>query len=198
MRTKTGEETLRTSLEMAFLNKQLPQGTPLSPLITNVMMLPIDHKLSNIFRDYEKQKYIYTRYADDFLISSKYDFDIQKIEGVVSDTLSEFNAPFSINRKKTRYGSSAGRNWNLGVMLNKDNEITVGHKRKRQFQSMVYNYAMDRKNGIPWDKNDIMILSGYYSYYHMVEPATIEKIVTHIGEKVGSNIMEIIKHDLAV
>ena len=138
-----GKSQLRKALELAFLDGGLPQGTPISPLITNVMMIPIDFKLSKSFRDYGKQQFVYTRYADDFIISSKYDFDIHKVEKLVVDTLKSFGAPFSINASKTRYGSSAGRNWNLGVMLNKDNEITVGYKKKRQFQSMIYNYIND-------------------------------------------------------
>lgn len=37
------------------------------------MMIPVDFKLSNTLRNFEKQSFIYTRYADDFIISSKYD-----------------------------------------------------------------------------------------------------------------------------
>lgn len=75
-----GEAELRKALDLAFLNGGLPQGTPLSPLITNVMMIPVDYKLANAFRDFDKQRFIYTRYADDFIISSKVDFDVHRVE----------------------------------------------------------------------------------------------------------------------
>ena len=65
-----GKAQLRKALELAFLDGGLPQGTPISPLITNVMMIPVDFKLSKAFRDYDKQQFVYTRYADDFIISS--------------------------------------------------------------------------------------------------------------------------------
>lgn len=191
-----GEAELRKALDLAFLNGGLPQGTPLSPLIINVMMIPVDYKLANAFRDFDKQRFIYTRYADDFIISSKVDFDVHRVEKLVVDTLHEFGAPFTINESKTRYGSSAGRNWNLGVMLNKDNEITVGHKKKRQFQSMLYNYITDKRKGISWPREDIQTMQGLHSYYRMVEPETIDAIVKHTNEKMETDILRLIKDDL--
>ena len=191
-----GKAELEKALELAFLNGGLPQGTPISPLITNVMMIPIDFKLYNAFRNYNRQSFIYTRYADDFTISSRVDFDIHAVERLIVDTLVSFNAPFSINASKTRYGSSSGRNWNLGVMLNKDNEITVGHKKKRQFQSMLYNYITDKKNGVQLDKGDVQVMHGLYSYYHSVEPERIDAIVNHINEKMEVNVIRFMKNDM--
>ena len=196
VKAPNGEAELRKALDLAFLNGGLPQGTPLSPLITNVMMIPVDYKLANAFRDFDKQRFIYTRYADDFIISSKVDFDVHRVEKLVVDTLHEFGAPFTINESKTRYGSSAGRNWNLGVMLNKDNEITVGHKKKRQFQSMLYNYVTDRRKGISWPREDIQTMQGLHSYYRMVEPETIDAIVKHTNEKMETDVLRLIKDDL--
>ena len=191
-----GKAQLCKALELAFLDGGLPQGTPISPLITNVMMIPVDFKLAKAFRNYEKQRFVYTRYADDFIISSQYDFDVHEVEKMVVDTLKEFGAPFSINASKTRYGSSAGRNWNLGVMLNKDNEITVGYKKKRQFQSMMYNYISDKRNGVAWPREDIMVMQGLHSYYRMVEPEAIDAIVKHTNEKLGVDVLLTIKEDL--
>ena len=113
-----GKEALATALSLCFLNGGLPQGTPISPFITNLMMIPIDHKLSSSLRSFEKNRFVYTRYADDLLISCTHDFEKDKIHQLVVNTLAEFGAPFAIKPEKTRYGSSAGRNWNLGIMLN--------------------------------------------------------------------------------
>ena len=191
-----GERELRTAMSLAFLNGGLPQGTPISPLITNVMMIPVDFKLSNKLRDFEKQRFVYTRYADDFIISSKYDFDVHAVEELVVGTLRDFGAPFTINARKTRYGSSAGRNWNLGVMLNKDNEITVGHKKKKQFQSMLYNYITDKGKGVEWERSDVQVMYGLHSYYHMVEGETIDAIVSHINKKMNVDVIRMMKADL--
>lgn len=196
LKTEEGQKELRMAVDLAMLNGGLPQGTPISPLITNVMMIPVDFKISKALRSDEKQSYVYTRYADDFIISSKYGFDVQSIEKIIVGVLRDFNAPFTINPSKTRYGSSAGRNWNLGVMLNKDNDITIGHKKKKQFQCMLHNYILDRRNGIAWDKHDVQVLDGYCNYYKMVEREAIEGIIQHIDKKMGVDVMMCIKEDL--
>lgn len=196
VKSEDGLLQLTTAQELATLDGGLPQGTPISPLITNIMMIPIDYKLSNKLRNFEKQRFVYTRYADDFLVSSRYDFSYREIEKLMVDTLQEFGAPFSINTKKTRYGSTAGSNWNLGIMVNANNEITVGHQKKRQFKAMLTSYVLDRRNGTAWDKHDIQIMEGLRSYYRMVEKDTIDEIVSKIGTKFGVDIPALIKEDL--
>ena len=196
MKDEVGRREFETAIDLAFLDGGLPQGTPLSPTITNIMMIPVDFKLANGFRDFNGQRFIYTRYADDFQVSSRYTFSFREVERFISDTLHEFGAPFQINSSKTRYGSSAGSNWNLGIMLNKDNEMTVGYKAKKQFQAMLSSYIMDKKNGIAWDKTDIQTMDGYRNYYRMVEGDTIDKMVEHIGRKFGVNVEQMIQQDL--
>jgi single-stranded DNA-binding protein len=72
-------------------------------------------------------------------------------------------APFSINPEKTRYGSAAERNWNLGLMLNNDNQITIGHKRKKEFKAMLDNYIRNRKSGSGWERHDIQVANLFRS-----------------------------------
>lgn len=199
-----GREELMKALDLAFLNGGLPQGTPISPTITNIMMIPVDFMLTKAFRDFHYNKKgeevsaacVYTRYADDFLVSSRYDFDFRKAEKLIVDTLKDFGAPFTIKAQKTRYGSSSGANWNLGVMLNKDNQITIGHQKKKQFTVMLSSYIMDRKKGIAWDKTDIQVMEGYRNYYRMVEKEVIDALVDHLNRKFNADIVSCIKEDL--
>lgn len=191
-----GRNALRKAISLAFLNGGLPQGTPISPLITNLIMIPVDYELFNMFRNYNNQKFVYTRYADDFLISSEYDFLCSDIENKIIECLENFGAPFSINKAKTRYGSSSGSNWNLGIMLNKDNQMTVGYKNKKVFAAMIHSYAMDRVNGIPWELHDIQVLEGYRNYYRMIEKDTIDKIVDKLNKKLLIDLVSMIKEDL--
>lgn len=196
VKTEVGKNNLGTALSLCFLNGGLPQGTPISPLITNVMMIPIDHKISNGLRKREDNNYVYTRYADDILISSRHDFSCEEIQKFVLDILKEFSAPFSIKEEKTRYGSSAGRNWNLGVMLNKDNQITIGHKKKKQFKAMINNYICDTLKNVNWEIHDVQVMSGLISYYKMIEREYIEHIITQYETKYNVSLYDLIKKDL--
>lgn len=196
VKRRDGLEALRKALSLCFLNGGLPQGTPISPTITNVMMIPIDHQICNELRKMDEH-YVYTRYADDILISSKVSFDYNKLQDYILGVLQKFNAPFILKKEKTRYGSSAGRNWNLGVMLNKDNEITIGHQKKKAFKAMCCNYICDKKKGIAWDRHDIQTFQGLISYYRMVEKDYIDYVIDHNNQKFGVNIEALIKSDLS-
>ena len=192
-----GREKLDKALGLCFLNGSLPQGTPISPFLTNLMMIPIDHRLSNSLRDFDKKRFVYTRYADDLLISCRHDFNKDKVQAFVMDALKEFNAPFSIKPEKTRYGSSAGQNWNLGLMLNKDNQITIGHKRKKYFKAMLDNYVHVKKAGGSWDLHDVQVLSGLISYYRMIERDYIDYVINSYSEKNRYDIEAGIKANLS-
>jgi hypothetical protein len=55
---------------------------------------------------------------------------------------------------------------------------------------------MDKRNGTQWDLYDVRVMSGLHSYYHMVEPTVISNIIKHINDKMGVNVIQLIKEDL--
>jgi hypothetical protein len=205
-----GRRELTRALDLCFLagtdpqNPQaqgLPQGTPISPLLTNLMMIPIDHALTKRFRERKvdgvNQPMVYTRYADDLLISSRKGFTVDEVQRLVGNALAYFHAPFAVKPEKTRYGSRSGSNWNLGVVLNKDNEITIGWRQKKHFHAMLNNYILDRRGGTAWPLEDVMQFNGLISYYKMVEKAAIEGIIAHYNQKYRVDTMALIKADIA-
>lgn len=198
MKTQRGAKALGDAMSLAFLNGGLPQGTPISPIITNVMMIPIDFELSNGLRDFENNHFVYTRYADDFIISSRRHFNCKAVGKFIVDTLKKYNAPFTLNEAKTRYGSSTGTsaNWNLGVILTGDNRITIGMQKKRQFRAMLVSFVTSAKCGVPWPLEDVMVLEGYRNYYRMVEGDYIDDMVSRIGQKYNVNIPQMIKEQI--
>lgn len=193
MKDEKGKQVLSKAMDLCFLNGGLPQGTPISPMLTNLMMIPIDHALFNALR---KKGFIYTRFADDIQISSRYEFDPFGMVKEIDATLARFNAPFKIKPAKTRYGSSSGRNWNLGLMLNRNNQITVGYQAKKRFKAMCTNYIQDRKRGIKWDLHDVCALNGLKSYYKMVEKDYITYVIDHLNKKHEVNLVRMIRADL--
>lgn len=188
-----GREVLTKALSLAFLNGGLPQGTPISPFITNVIMIPIDHTLNKLLRE-DSHHFVYTRYADDIQISSKWDFKISEVQNLLVSTLEKFNAPFSLNVKKTRYGSTAGRNWNLGLMLNKDNQITVGWRKKKEFEATLFNFCMDYKNNVQWTLEDVYHLLGVWSYNRGIEPEFFDNLNQKLLIKTQINAVETAKN----
>lgn len=193
VKTKRGEDALRKALNLGFLDGGLPQGTPLSPLLTNIIMIPFDHRVAN---ELVKRGFVYTRYADDIQISHRENFNFKEVCDYIDGVLKDFDAPFAIKPTKTRYGSSSGRNWNLGVMLNGDNKITVGRKNKEYLKAACNNYITDRKRGVKWDPHDVCVLLGKMEYINMVEPDYIRGFLSWFNEKHNVNLKKLLREEL--
>lgn len=184
---------LNKMFSLCMLADGLPQGSPLSPMLTNLIMIPIDEKLYRILNQVGTQHYTYTRYADDIIISSTKTMNVENIINIVKNILTEEEAPFTINENKTRYGSIAGRNWNLGLMLNKDNNITIGHKKKFRLKAAINNFARDFTNGVKWSTIDVQVLLGNISYLNNIEPDYATYIIQKYNSKYNIDIMRTIK-----
>lgn len=189
-----GKSALRKALSLCFLNGGLPQGTPISPMLTNLCMIPIDHRIFNNLAD---RRFVYTRYADDLLISCVQAFDWRKMQKEIENILGSFQAPLKIKTEKTRYGSRKGSNWNLGLMLNKENKVTVGHMKKKFFKASVCSFILDEQNHKPWPMEDVQHLVGIISYYKSVEPEYFEYVIDHNNQKFHTNFEALLKQRLA-
>lgn len=196
MKDRTAKPILEKALDLAFLNDVLPQGTPLSPLLTNLVMIPFDQALTNTLRDFDGHHFIYTRYADDLTISCRYDFQWSAVSRLVEDTFRKFDAPYRLNYEKTHYGSCAGRNWILGVMYNKDRKITLGKKRKDALRASICDYVRKRDTESPWGYGELKSLDGTLSYFHSVEPEYTEQLLSHYHEKLGVDILPALRSDI--
>ena len=190
-----GREQLRKALSLGFLNDSLPQGTKLSPALTNIIMIPIDHALFNTLA---KRKIVYTRYADDMFISAQEKFPYKEIVQVIRNTLTEFGAPYVLKDEKTHFGSRKGHNFCLGLCLNADNNITTGYKTKKYFKAAMTNFILDMKNKKPWPIEDVMTLRGKMSYYEMVEPEYFREITNRMNAKWNVNIRDMFAKALSM
>lgn len=190
VKTEEGKEAVRKAISLGFLDSALPQGTVLSPTLTNIISIPIDHKLQKILSG---MKLVYTRYADDMHISGQTKFPFQKIVKIIEDTFKEFEAPYIIKKEKTHFGSVNGRNWILGLMSNGKYNITVGYKNKLAYKGQITNFILDTKNGKPWNIDDVYYLSGLTSYYRMIERDYFNRIIYVANKKWNVNFDDMLK-----
>lgn len=175
-----GVDQLKSALSLCFLHNGLPQGTTISPMLTNAMMIPIDFKLSKWLREHD---FVYTRYADDIQISAYSKFNYHEIVKQIDNTLMSFGAPFRIKPEKTKFSSCAGVNYMLGLDYNADHDITVGHDRKRNFKAMINNFLADFNNGVYWSVEDAQHLRGLRSYYGNIEPEYFNFVIRRLEDK---------------
>jgi hypothetical protein len=179
---ETYDNIIKDIIKIACLNGVLPQGNPISPHLTNLLMIPIDYKLNKLTP-------VYTRYSDDMLFSaqSKIDMDLtlKNINKILEDT------PLRINPEKTRLGSINGRNWNLGLMLNNNNDITLGHEKKRRFKATIDQYLYNPENYTPQQTQQ---LAGLTAYYLHIEPGYIKYIINKYNKKHNKDLLYLLHH----
>jgi RNA-directed DNA polymerase len=180
---------LRNFIHFACLGDGLPQGSPLSPWITNQIMVEYDYYIN---KEAHIHNLTYTRYADDMLFSGNSKNAVRHAEGIVKAYLA--NTPLTINGDKTRVSSIYGQNWNLGIMLNKDHNITIGYKKKERLRAMLHHFAMNKTE---WHYQECTELLGLIQYFHTIEPDYIDGLLTKANQKysmdIQSEIITIIK-----
>lgn len=184
------EELTKKIVDISLLNGVLPQGSPLSPFLSNLVMLAFDKRLSHLLA--EKQL-CYTRYADDILISSPYDFRFDAIVSMVEQCFMDCNLPYAIKRSKTRYGSCSGRNWNLGLMYTHDQRITIGSQKKKRLNAMVHDYF---NNTDQWTKQEVQELVGQLGYLSTIEPEYYKTMLTKYEQRTAQRLSALVKESL--
>lgn len=140
---------------------RLVQGAPTSPYIANLCMIPFDYAMDKYCKEHDL---VYTRYADDVLISGKEKFDWREVGTFLLTTLSSLGYnTLHINPSKTRFGSSNGANWNLGIMYNQELNLTVGHKTKHLAKIIAHKWdTLSDEEKATW--------RGKFAYYRAIEP----------------------------
>ena len=180
------ETNLDNLIKVSLLRGTLPQGSHLSPTLTNLAMVPIDYEITELLHNYKGHHYVYTRYADDITISCKEKFDPNEIIREIRSVFKAFSVPFRINNDKTRFGSTAGRNYHLGIIVNKDNKLSIGHEKNQKFRAQVFNFCTV---GDQWSVHDVQKFLGIISYYRAIEPNFVEKVLTKYGERFHMDII---------
>ena len=78
-------------------------------------------------------------------------------------------------------------------MLNENNDLTVGHRRKKQIKAMISNFAMDFKNDKPWEPNDVQQVLGNIAYMESIEKDYAESLVKNLNNKFQLDIIQAMK-----
>lgn len=134
----------------------LPQGSPASPMITNILCARLDKRLSGLA---SKAGFVYTRYADDMSFSLKGNniplnssFTMQSSLEVGRDDITSLNRGkfcglvskivsgegFKINETKTRFLGKNNRQCITGIVINNE-QIAVPRKWVRKLRAAIYN-----------------------------------------------------------
>lgn len=111
----------------------LPQGSPCSPILTNIVCHNLDWKLKGLARRFRLQ---YSRYADDITFSSNH--NVYQADG---EFMTEFRRivaeqRFTINEKKTRLQKRGARQDVTGLVVS--DRVNVAREYIRDLDNLLY------------------------------------------------------------
>ncbi|GEK37343.1 reverse transcriptase domain-containing protein [Enterococcus thailandicus] len=163
----------------------LPQGSPTSPVISNILCKTLDKDLDRLAKN--SFGATYSRYADDITFSTKTSFKenivIEKNgEIILGSSLADIiiRNGFKINSDKTRLQKANQHQEVTGIIVNQ--KLNVDRRYIRKIRAMLYSIEENKKNlSIPLKKfaeagyegdsieNILRVIKGMINYVSMVK-----------------------------
>lgn len=169
-------------IQLATLNGCLPQGSPLSPFLSNLVMLEFDYEISeklrsmyqnkiNTFSDVPYAQFIkYTRYADDMTFSSTRPININVLQDIVKEYLHKsYGNLIKLKESKTKYLMNTKRCFITGIKYNQEQNLTIGHEKKKELKHKLHQLFVQFENN-NLTREEVQEVLGYFSFLSRVEP----------------------------
>lgn len=140
-----------------FKGQYLVIGSPASPCISNRFLYTFDLKLAEMLNTYGDYKY--TRYADDIVVSSMY-----YISGEIVAEIDKLMGEVGVQRnvEKTYFMNRSKKCQITGIVIdNNSYKMTVGNKKYKELQRMIYKYLVKGEGSLDSVK-------GYLAYLKSV------------------------------
>ncbi|WP_315080502.1 reverse transcriptase family protein [uncultured Clostridium sp.] len=163
-------------------NRILPQGSPASPMITNIICMKLDKRLKGLSSNYN---FTYTRYADDMSFSFNEDGDelnIGRFIGLVSKIVKEEG--FNINKDKTKFLRKNNCQCITGIVINNE-EIGVPKKWIKRLRAAIYNANKAKNSGEVLSNKVINQISGMTSWIKSVNEKRYKSIIDSAMELIN-------------
>ncbi|MBA4079468.1 MAG: reverse transcriptase [Cyanobacteria bacterium PR.023] len=177
-------------LDLLTIDGKLPIGYSTSPILSNACLLGFDKQLAALSAE---RQWIYTRYADDVIISANDRASIEDASQVIENCLAiELGDGFKLNQKKSRLTSIGRKVKLLGLVILPTGAIVLDRDVKNRIETWLHFYVTDRARLakiFQEEKNEgidegLQRLSGLISYAFSADPAYLEKLRAKCGSTV--------------
>ena len=149
-------------------DRHLPQGSPTSPALTNILCRRLDRRLTALA---DELGYTYTRYADDLTFSASGD-SLNHIRGLLHRSENIINHEgFTRHPDKLRIQRQKSRQQEVtGIVVNEFPNID--RKTLKRFRATLYQIELDGFTGKHWgNSNNLMAeIQGYANFINLVNP----------------------------
>ncbi len=153
-------------------NGRLPIGYPSSPLIANIIAKLLDDIIIKNLTTLDLNSVVYTRYADDLVISCNTPNVSQDIIKNIRNSINECPLQLSVNENKVSTTSSTGGSAIVtGLRICHDGHVTLPKKTKDYIRLLLSLHCKKQL------KNEqIVSLDGYLSFCRDSDPAFYTKL----------------------
>ncbi|AFZ08135.1 RNA-directed DNA polymerase [Oscillatoria nigro-viridis PCC 7112] len=164
-------------------DRHLPQGSPASPAISNLICRHLDSRIAIVAKNLG---FCYTRYADDLTFSGCGEA-ARRISNLMKEIKLIIAAEgFSINRDKTKIMGRSVQQEVTGIVVN--TQLNISKKTLKAFRATLYQIEQEGLSGKKWGNSTNLIASiaGFANYVSMVDPskgAELQLRVARIKQK---------------
>ncbi|MEA5471379.1 reverse transcriptase family protein [Spirulina sp. 06S082] len=153
---------------VALGDRHLPQGSPASPALSNIICRRLDKRLSGMATNLG---FTYTRYADDLTFSASGE-NLRYICNILRRTESIIeHEGFAINAEKTRILRRKSSQLEVtGIVVNE--YPNIDRKTLKRFRATLYQIEQEGIQGKRWGQSNNIMLSvqGFANFVKMVNP----------------------------
>lgn len=177
-------------LTLLTIEGMLPIGYSTSPIVSNACLHSFDQRLAQISCD---RGWVYTRYADDIMLSTQDRADLLDASAVIEHCLAkELGDGFRLNPAKSKLTTVGRKVKLLGLMILPSGDIAIDRVVKNRIESWIHFYLRDRAKllRIFEERPDegmeegLERLSGLISYAHAADPNYLDKLRGKFGTTV--------------
>ena len=157
----TGEEKW---VHVAVGPRCLPQGSPASPMLTNLVALRLDRRLTGFC---QKHSLRFTRYADDLTISAAKGetHKASWIQKIVTQVVEDEG--YQVHPTKTKLMGSGDRQEVTGLVVNDDMGVRVPSEVKDMLRAAIHNQEQGKAL---YENESLSTLLGYASFVYSAQP----------------------------
>ncbi len=153
--------------------RYLPQGSPASPAITNILCAKLDRRLNGLA---QKLGFTYTRYADDLTFSATGagTKNINKLKSLVLPIIE--SEGLTLHPDKTRIMRKGSRKEVTGIVVNE--KPNIDRKTLRNFRALLHQLSQEGLAGKHWGTSPDLLsaIEGYANFVYMVDAEKGKKL----------------------
>jgi len=165
-------------LDLTTVGGVLPMGFSTSPLISNACLTGFDNDLEAYCLS---SNLIYTRYADDIIISAQSREHLEGINETVATLLTHyFTGKLQMNYLKSKLTSVGRKVKILGMVILPSGQVAIDMELKKRVEVLLHFYVQNREKFLNIIQQDseagIEQLSGYINFINTADNLYLEKL----------------------